>query len=216
MKILLLGSEGSMGRRYCACLKYLNYKFDTYDRRVNFSQPNFTPYTHFMICTPTETHFDYLKELIPMQKHILCEKPLSKDIEELNTVKDLLVNSGSTLTMMLQYSELLSPYTTGNSHYDFYRTGNDGLFWDCLQIIHLSQKTPRLNNTSPIWKCQINGHELKSNLMDAAYVTFIDKWLNNKITQNLGDIIETHKKVKELQSESDNASKSRNSNSSQK
>lgn len=217
MKILILGSEGSMGTRYRACLTHLGYSYDTFDVRVNGSfHPPFDKYTHVAICTPTHTHFELLKELIPMNKEILCEKPITKNIEELILIKNLIEKHKSRVIMMLQYSMLVEESLKHGSHYNYYKTGNDGLYWDCLQILHLSNDVPKIKNTSPIWSCAINGKELRIGKMDYAYVVFLQKWIVGTIKQDFDKIIKSHLLAKELQDEHDRNSKSCNRNSSKK
>lgn len=204
MKILILGSEGSMGKRYSACLRYLKHDFDTYDTSFkNSLRPDFDKYTHIAICTPTITHFRYLRELIPLNKNILCEKPISKDLVELSLIKKMLANYKSKLVMMLQYSMIVGPSIKTGSHYNYYKTGNDGLYWDCLQILHLSNDLPKIENTSPIWSCMINGRILSIARMDEAYIMFLQEWVNDKITQDFDRIIRTHQLAKRLQDECD-------------
>jgi len=203
-KFLLLGSEGSMGKRYSAILNFLNIKFTPYDIRTNPKVPSFKKFTHIMICTPTDTHFSILEKLIPLNKIILCEKPISKSITELLAIRDLLLKSESKLTMMMQYQKMIPLETRENynikshSHYDYYKTGNDSLAWDCLQIIALARDGIHLGNTSPIWTCIINGKKLELSDMDLAYVRFLESWIKGNEKQNISDIIEHHRKVKRL------------------
>jgi len=98
-------------------------------------------------------------------------------------------------TVVMQYQELLNNNTYGQSYYDYFRTGNDGLIWDCFQIIALSKLTPSINNTSPIWKCAINGQTLSLSDMDSAYISFLGKWLRNSIEQDTNYIFDIHERV---------------------
>lgn len=199
MKILILGSEGSMGRRYQAILESGHHKFWCYDTKNHQRLEDFDEFTHFILATPTHTHFEYLKKLIPMNKIILCEKPITKNIEELYEIDKMLKNSLSKFTMMLQYSELTTPYSAGPSFYDYFKTGNDGLFWDCMQTIHLAEGKVDVDNKSPVWRCKINGRRIGIEYMDLAYIAFVNRWLKGNVVQDFNRIISTHKKCKELQ-----------------
>jgi predicted dehydrogenase len=53
-------------------------------------------YNLFSICTPTSTHYEYLKKFLPLKgKVIVCEKPVSNSSAELNELKKFYENSGS-------------------------------------------------------------------------------------------------------------------------
>lgn len=146
----------------------------------------------FIVATPTDTHYSLIKELIPYNKPILCEKPISKNISE---VKELL-DSG-LISMMMQYRRLAcgTSEEMGESHYDFYNHGNDGLIWDCFQIIALANGPVSLSDNSPVWKCQINGHNLRKSEMDMAYVEEVRDWIDGENEESLGIILKYHEKV---------------------
>lgn len=152
-------------------------------------------FDRFILCTPTNTHAVLLRDLIPLRKPILCEKPVTKDLEELQEILDLAQKHQTPFTVVMQYQELLNNNTYGQSYYDYFRTGNDGLIWDCFQIIALSKLTPSINNLSPIWKCSINGQTLSIADMDSAYVGFVSKWLRDSINQDPNYIYDIHERV---------------------
>lgn len=194
--ILLIGSEGSMGKRYQAILKYLNISFIKCDKESSLEKiaELAIDCDKIIVATPTDTHFEILKYLIPLDKNILCEKPISKSSKEVEKLIKLVEGSSSRLNMVFQYGELVHN-SEGESLYDYYKTGNDGLIWDCFQIIALSNYFPVIRNKSPIWTCKINGLNLNISDMDRAYISFLKTWLNNGLNQNLMWILETHKKV---------------------
>ncbi len=196
-KILIIGSEGSMGKRYQAILRYLKSKaldimYSTYDIKVNKDFPNIDFYTHIILCTPTDTHENYIfKHLLNFKGAIMCEKPMFKNILSFNELEN------RDIEMMFQYAYLVDPDPTENfnqnnfvfgktkktSFYDYFRTGNDGLAWDCLQIIALHNGNVcdlDLSDTSPIWRCNINGKKLYIDEMDFAYIRAIEAWLEGK------------------------------------
>lgn len=198
MSILIVGSEGSMGKRYQAILNYLSTEWygidlhnqDEFKRRAENS-------SGFIVATPTSTHTEIVRRLFPYGNPILCEKPISKNVKE---VKDLLADVQAEkihFQMMYQYKRLIPEYSRGDSAYDYFRHGKDGLIWDCLQIIGLSDTTPTLNENSPLWKCRINGHTLQSHQMDAAYVSEVGGWLRGH-PQDLSPILEAHEKTARL------------------
>jgi hypothetical protein len=196
MSILIVGSEGSMGKRYQAILKYLRRDFVCEDLCFSQVKPAQIPdhVSGFIIATPTGTHAQMIRKYLPFKKPILCEKPVVKNTDQL---RELFKEIGSTpFTMMYQYQNLCRE-GDGPSSYDFFRHGNDGLVWDCLQIIGLSQCTPTLKEESPIWQCMLNGRDLDVKYMDWAYVKFVADWLRDP-SQDKDQILDAHVKTDEL------------------
>ena len=197
--ILLIGANGSMGKRYQAILNYLNKPFIAVDLETSFETVlNIAlECNRIIIATPTDTHVKFLRELIPLNKKILCEKPVCKNSAELEEILDLVKNSKSTFEMVFQYGELVNTKKThkGDTFYDYFKTGNDGLKWDCLQIIAIAKGQVKINNKSPIWTCKLNGTVLSSSAMDQAYIDFLDRWLNNKISRSHQWLLDIHKKA---------------------
>ena len=200
--IALIGSEGSMGKRYQAILNYLKEPFDPLDlsligkdevmRRAKLCHK-------YIIATPTHTHAEYLRAFIPDCRPILCEKPITKDIDELVELVALAEKHGNHFQMMFQYKELATaPVNGGGTHYDFFRHGNDGLTWDCLQMIGLANGALHLSEKSPIWTCMINGQPIPIADMDWAYVQVVKKWLAGKLDQRLDQLLHIHKKTAKM------------------
>lgn len=199
MSVLIIGSEGSMGKRYQAIFKFLGIKFDTYDMEMNFDKKTIDKKivhnNKILITSPTETHFEWVSHITKLvkNKRILCEKPLSKDIGETEKMLE------SNLKMVLQYKYM--PFDKyeyelgGGSKYDYFRSGKDGLAWDCLQIIGLSEDMAFLSNKSPIWNCKINGKKLNFSHMDFAYIEMLRSFLVSEDDQEKQDILNMHKKV---------------------
>ncbi len=82
----------------------------------------------------------------------------------------------------------------GETYYDYFKSGQDGLAYDCCNIIGLSKKRPTLANSSPIWKAKINGQELSLADMDQAYVKMIMDWTRSPLS-NWDYAVEMHQKV---------------------
>lgn len=193
-----------MGQRYKAILKHLDEPFYSLDRENSEAQILKAVETmdRVIICTPTNTHFQLLKKIIPLQKPILCEKPISKSLNELEVIFANVLKYNTKFTMMFQYSELLPPKQLEfNSSYNYFRTGKDGLIWDCLQIIGLAKAEVEILNESPVWQCRINGHKLSLADMDQAYVAFVSKWKNDFIEQKVTDLFNIHQKTDRMANE---------------
>lgn len=183
-----------MGQRYRAILKHLDEAFDCADIKTQRAPKPLHDYERFIVATPTNTHSKIVNEIGPLRRPILCEKPLSKDLKEVLNM----ISVAPRLSMMMQYRKLISAEVGGLSWYDYFRHGQDGLVWDCAQIIMLGTDDIVLREQSPIWNCGINGQQLSLSNMDDAYVRAVDDWLNGEKLPDL-DLFRWHKKVKEYE-----------------
>lgn len=193
-KILIIGSEGAQGKRYQAILKYLHKETYCADLGSDLNQIfGFGDVDGVIIATPTSDHLDRFHEILDMEEYrgpILCEKPITTDVLRLKE----LVMKRPKLTMVMQYRHFLDEEDYGDSFYNYFRHGNDGLYWDCLQIIGLAKGHVTVHETSPIWTCAINGVKLNVQQMDRAYVQEIRSWLRGE-KQDLGQVLAMHEKV---------------------
>lgn len=198
--IALVGSEGSMGKRYQAILRHLKEDFIALDKASMPEEEIISRASEcdrILICTPTDTHVRYLRALLPTRKPILCEKPVTKNLEELEELHAECARNGWQYQMVMQYLELeISREPNRWSFYNYFRHGNDGLVWDCMQIVALAQGDIALGETSPYWDCVINGRKLNIADMDGAYVRHIHRWLSPGAAVNcMDDILAVHRKV---------------------
>lgn len=199
--ILLIGSEGSMGKRYQAILKHLNIPF--FCRDVNSKTTLIDDILNadkFIVATPTDMHERILNAILAYGEggDVLCEKPIAKCSKVVSSLFNKFDESNVKLNMVFQYGEIARKTDEiKNTSYDYFRTGNDGLAWDCLQILALASGPVSISNKSPIWKCTINDQELSIQSMDYAYISFIKKWLKGELRQSFEWIIDCHKKVEE-------------------
>lgn len=195
MSVLIVGANGSMGRRYQAILRYLGKHFVGIDK--GDAIPSIS-YDGYIIATPTETHAQFVKTFAPFRKPILVEKPLSKNVKEVSDLLTYVSETKTPLKMMMQYDYLTENSGYGASMYDYFRHGSDGLVWDCIQIIASAKGEIYLNEMSPIWKCVINGRELSIADMDFAYVRFVEDWFKDPY-QSLQRIEQIHLKTDALE-----------------
>jgi hypothetical protein len=197
MSILIVGANGNMGKRYGAILTYLGKQWSGVDAEHNrhFVLASARASEGVIIATPTATHAQVIRDVLPAGKPILCEKPVTKNVVEL---KEILGEAKTPFRMVYQYQLMVSGSRIGRSHYDYFRHGNDGLVWDCLQIIGLSRGKPDLGEASPVWRCMINGKALNLAHMDAAYIAYVQAWLKYP-KQDPGEIIAIHEKVDDFE-----------------
>ena len=180
-----------MGGRYAACLDYLSYSYDCYDY-YDWHVACDNDHQYVIIASPTDCHYENLKSFRHSKTHILCEKPIVKDLAQLREVLSWELN----LTMVNQYKYLADPESEGETKYNYFKTSNDGLEWDCINIIGLAKQKPVIKNSLPFWTCIINGRQVDLNEMDGAYVEMIRTWIKDP-TRNTEYILNTHKRVVE-------------------
>lgn len=172
-----------MGQRYAAILNYMNIPWVGVDRGdvLKWKDVN-----RILIATPTENHYQYLKYYRAHQIPILCEKPISKDENELLSI----LSFDQKLYMVNQYRYLVKSGSTGATYYDYFKSGTDGLAWDCINILGLAQGDVSLANESPYWKCKINGESLRISTMDKAYINMVKDFVYSGAIQQQPDYIE--------------------------
>lgn len=201
-KVFISGSLGNMGRRYSAILDYLDIYYEGSDiNNPLSSQAMYVRDNDFdgvIVATPTHNHTDALNIFSSFCKvPILIEKPVTK-----HPILD--DKPYHPCTVVNQYKYMVDESREGETLYDYFKTGSDGLFWDCYNIIGLAKDKVTLSNKSPIWTCVINGQELSLKDMDKAYVEMIKDWTENpepnidyiKATQNkVMEMIKKHEKV---------------------
>jgi hypothetical protein len=199
LKVLLAGSEGNMGARYKAILDYLRIPFMKFDKSLPWTIEEASyGCDRAIVCTPTDTHDDVIREIIRVMpaRPILCEKPVTKCVRELANLLSDCEDVGTDLRMVMQYKKLYKEDgLIGPTTYNYFKHGQDGIFWDCLQIIGLARGRVKLDETSPFWQCVINGQMLRIANMDLAYVQYVEDWLKSpQVCVGPDEMYEIHEK----------------------
>jgi hypothetical protein len=193
-KPLIVGAKGGMGRRYTAVLRKLG--IEPFQMDLGDMVPK--GYDSVIIATPTAMHAQHVLNFLPANVPILCEKPLSTSLKQVNAICSVVDQKGAKLDMVNQYRYCDGEETPWKelTSYDYFNTGKDGLFWDCISIIALATGEALVRNESPVWNCIVNGKQLRLAGMDHAYVKMIDQWLKGDLKGHGTDYIrEAHKKV---------------------
>jgi hypothetical protein len=198
--ILLVGSEGGMGTRYKRILEHLGRAYKCYDTKLSTSLDEAAKgCDRAIIATPTIHHAESILDILSVMpsKPILCEKPIDKDLKVLKDILKRCKDVQTDLRMVFQYKSIYNnDGLIGPSHYDYFRHGDDGLAWDCIQIIGLAHGTVSLKEKSAVWSCQINGQKLHIQNMDWAYIYYIQDWLTlPALCIGPDEILEIHEKV---------------------
>lgn len=203
MRVYIIGHLGNMSSRYKAILAHLGHTWIGADIRDAYGLYDYVAPSMdadaVIVATPTETHADILYELKDCGRPILCEKPLTKNMRVLEALISDLKKAGTRLSMVSQYDYLLDPMAEGDTVYDYFKHGADGLAWDCINVIWHAKGAITLREDSPVWKCQINGQILNIRDMDHAYVEMLDHWLRDPTRTDYDRIHAAHKKVYDLE-----------------
>lgn len=193
MRVFISGVDGNMGNRYRVVLNELG--FSTLwgaDNEISFLEQaeicKNADIDRIVIATPTATHMDAIHIFSHICPHtpLLCEKPISKNLAG--------YNAHINLTMVNQYEYLVDKDGVGPTYYDYFKTGSDGLLWDCINIIGMANGEVTVNDSSYSWQCMINGKKLSITDMDKAYLKMVDSWLKNPVP-NIDYIEHAHKAV---------------------
>ena len=118
LKIGLIGL-GTMGARYKKTIIKCNY-FDiskilkkskkTNDVDVFIDKKKFfkkNPADAYIVASPIETHFDYIKDILKIKKPFIIEKPIVKSINELNKIESLVKNL--KYPILVNHADLYNP-----------------------------------------------------------------------------------------------------------
>lgn len=216
MKVLIIGSNGSMGKRYQAILKHLNHEVVCADKESSSLDlvKKAIRCDRVIVATPTQTHREIIEAVLLAGKPVLCEKPISMNIHDVTEIVEYANSYNRMLAMVMQYKYLIKhpiepaadaayKFLQGvvpnlSSSYNYFRHGNDGLKWDCFQIIALAEGPVDLAESSPVWKCVINGLAISLADMDEAYVKMVHEWIERPYS-DVDKLLELHKKVDQYQ-----------------
>lgn len=189
--VTVIGSQGNMGKRYCAILTALGVEYIGLDIRQSNYDQNVEDAVYrsskIIVATPTPKHLETIQLIGSIKRsgaikpaHVLCEKPIVTKSDSLRWVRKE-QESGIRVFSVNQYAHhpeySVFSRTSGRTYYNYFKSGGDGLEWDCFQLFVLAKGSVALNNSSPIWSCRINGHQINISGMDIAYVNMIQDFL---------------------------------------
>jgi hypothetical protein len=182
--VLVIGANGSMGRRYQAILRYLGIPSRGVDVETSRADRGglASMSRGVILATPTPTHYALwraMREDTPDRPDlpILCEKPWSTTLREV----EAMAADPAPLAMMAQYVLLDPPRDDGMTIYDYFQSGADGVGWDCLTLLGCARGPVLLKQDSPTWRCTLNGRPLTLDEVLMAYVDLVARWLDNPI-----------------------------------
>lgn len=188
-KVAVIGASGNMGKRYALILeKYCECEVVRVDLN-NTITADVSECDGFIIATPTSNHIADILTYSQWKKPILCEKPVTKSMLKL---RGILADKDLDLSMINQY-DFLASNDNGRTEYNYFKTGSDGLLWDCINIIGLAKSSYDIKNSALVWSCMINGHSIDLRNMDFAYINNLRAWVTG--WRNRDYILPAHEKV---------------------
>jgi hypothetical protein len=198
--VLLIGYKGSIGNRYRAILEYLSVPFygvdlgDTYNPEL---------YKRAIIATSTETHFEVCKQMIAYGINFLCEKPVSKNPEEIKELIELCEKNKVEGNMVCNW-KYVRPNLNPESNqilYNNFHTGKDGVNWDCIQLHYLDEEKAFITTDKPFFASIINNKNITYFNVEDSYIDMMKNWINNGDLWTLEDALKATEKVIKIEEE---------------
>jgi len=167
-----------MGKRYRTVLARLGQKCLLAD--VEYERSLDTTYVdRVIITTPTQTHYRLVKFFATKGIPILCEKPVCTSVDEiLQLQKDVHVD----FRVVCNWSYVLDERLLPEKNEIVYRnmtSGNDGLAWDCIQLIYLSDDYKCDLGVGVPWDITINGVAITPKMIEDSYTKMMADWLTH-------------------------------------
>lgn len=211
--VLIIGGHGNMGRRYIEilskmrCVKNISiYDQDDYitDLHYNRLDKVIESNDFIIITTPTDLHGLYLTRALDKNKKVLCEKPITKELDELRSIlnHENIKNFRMVNNWEYAFKEAVSRNEQASSEdtiYNYHHSGNDGLGYDCIQLIYLAVGKLRLSNDSQSWYSYVNGFKIRKADVINGYNTMLINFLTNSIKEQSHErLIRAHEVARDI------------------
>ncbi|MCB1198524.1 MAG: Gfo/Idh/MocA family oxidoreductase, partial [Deltaproteobacteria bacterium] len=172
MNILLVGSEGSIGKRYQAVIRHLGLALFCKDLDVE-DAIEMSKIDRIIIATPTPTHKELILIYAKEKKPLLCEKPmmLSMDYTEIENIPNLY--------MVCNYKYVIP--TGAKIFYNYFHAGNEDFASNFAQPLYIDPEAS-IAQTSPIFDLQYTfhgeHHKVTTEMLQQSYVKMIEDFEN--------------------------------------
>lgn len=196
-----------MGHRYMAIIRHL--KEDAVGVDIGDKWPDLHEGDRVIIATPTDHHtaaIGFLTDILHFRGDILCEKPITKDAEELALLHTAAQFKGVDIRMISNWTWAINRALNRvgevairgemEIEYNYYHSGNDGFFYDCIQPVYLAGRF-KYNRNTPIFDCKVNGNSVTLDDFSHSYPMMISEWLygDKKRLFSLEDAMKANEKV---------------------
>jgi len=183
MRVLVVGCDGSAGRRYMMILKGMGVPHVGYDI-CQEPKINSTDCDRAIICTPTKTHADVLEDILlnhPGIRHVLCEKPLAHTVEDAITMAKAADIAGVRLHTVCNWRFFMPKLLEHASHHIYYRSpsfGNEDAWMNCCQPVHYAKDYKPDLALSDLWDLIIDDTPIQYQHVCESYRKMIRDWLD--------------------------------------
>lgn len=197
MRILVIGSEGSTGKRYCRILRERGIHVWEYDIGDHISCDELQDCDKAIIASPTSTHFKYASVLQSINTPYLCEKPATDELKNLPHMTGKMVCNWAFVFP----DRILEP----GKHrvvYNYKNTGKEGFWLDTTQLQILTDYYGAIKNKAEDFTCFIDRLLVTKEMIEASYERMIKAWLSepdkiwnirdSEVYKRLGYIIMQH------------------------
>jgi len=185
-RIAVIGGLGRMGRRYAAILRR-NFPFSVV--QLDIKDPTM-PFPESIdaciVATPTASHYSDIELVCKSWPGVplLCEKPVTKYWKQLEYTQAMCEEFDVDFRMVCNWSFVVSDAVrllpkSNSVRYSNWISGEDGLFWDAIQLIYLDRSMPELSDKGDRFECQINNLSVSLGDIDLSYIRMIKQWIKD-------------------------------------
>jgi hypothetical protein len=174
VKILVIGSKGSTGQRYCRILRERGIDVVEYEIEDYLNQEPIPECDRAIIASPTATHYQFALMLQSIKIPYLCEKPA---IDELKWLP--LMNGKMVCNWAFVFSDRILKPGMCRVVYNYKNTGKEGFWLDTTQLHILSDGTGEIKNRKEDFHCFIDRLLVTKEMIEASYERMIVTWLND-------------------------------------
>ena len=183
MIVCIIGALGNMGKRYCSILKYLGHEVVEYDVNTDKSLGDCLKGVHrAIVATPTGAHENFFSILLEREIPFLCEKPVSLNLGKLDWLQKESSERKVPVSQVCNWRYVRGGLKPNNHkvRYNYFKTGSDGMYTDCIQLLQLSQELGTRNydvsirTNSPVFDCEIDDQVVTLDDIDTSYLMMIE------------------------------------------
>ncbi|MCB0271886.1 MAG: Gfo/Idh/MocA family oxidoreductase [Bdellovibrionales bacterium] len=193
MKVLLVGSEGSIGKRYQYVIRWLGHEVLRNDVAYKQSYTG-TDFDCVVIATPTPTHRKTILEYAKYKKPILCEKPMLENTDYSD------IEHVDRLYMVCNYKYVIPK--GAHIYYNYFHGGNESFQYNFAQPLYIDPNA-KIELQSPVYQLrytfQGNTVSVSTEELQQSYVTMMKDFIDGKF-ENLWNVDDAKKMSQILQS----------------